>query len=55
MRGAPGLREFMKWYYPQIRKEELVVQTRSNHGPRNVMLTVALRPMVPDGHRSEMS
>jgi tricorn protease len=30
--GAPGLREFIKWYYPQIRKEGLVVDVRANGG-----------------------
>ena len=30
--GADGIREFIKWYYPQIRKEGLVVDVRSNGG-----------------------
>jgi tricorn protease len=30
--GAPGLYEFIKWYYPQIRKEGLVVDVRANGG-----------------------
>ncbi|MBK7935380.1 MAG: PD40 domain-containing protein [Acidobacteria bacterium] len=30
--GAPGIREFIKWYYPQIRKEALVVDVRANGG-----------------------
>jgi tricorn protease len=30
--GAPGLREFIKYYYPQIRKEGLVVDDRGNGG-----------------------
>ncbi|NJD09195.1 MAG: peptidase S41 [Gemmatimonadetes bacterium] len=30
--GAPGLREFIKWYYPQIRKEGMVVDVRANGG-----------------------
>lgn len=30
--GAPGLREFIKWYYPQLRKEGLVVDVRANGG-----------------------
>jgi tricorn protease len=30
--GAPGLYEFIKWYYPQIRKEALVVDVRANGG-----------------------
>jgi tricorn protease len=29
---AEGLREFIKWYYPQIRKEGLVVDVRYNGG-----------------------
>lgn len=30
--GAPGIAEFLKWYYPQIRKEGLVVDVRGNGG-----------------------
>jgi len=30
--GADGIREFIKWYYPQIRKEGLIVDVRSNGG-----------------------
>ncbi len=30
--GASGAYEFIKWYYPQIRKEGLVVDVRSNGG-----------------------
>jgi tricorn protease len=30
--GAQGLAEFVKWYYPQIRKEGLVVDVRANSG-----------------------
>lgn len=30
--GAPGAYEFIKWYYPQIRKEGLIVDVRSNGG-----------------------
>lgn len=30
--GAPGAFEFIKWYYPQIRKEGLIVDARSNGG-----------------------
>lgn len=30
--GSNGIREFIKWYYPQIRKEGLVVDVRSNGG-----------------------
>ncbi|UCC82006.1 MAG: PD40 domain-containing protein [Gemmatimonadota bacterium] len=30
--GANGIREFIKWYYGQIRKEGLVVDVRSNGG-----------------------
>jgi tricorn protease len=30
--GAPGIYEFLKWYYPQIRREGLVVDVRSNGG-----------------------
>jgi len=30
--GGDGIREFIKWYYPQLRKEGLVVDVRSNGG-----------------------
>ncbi len=30
--GAPGLREFIKWYYGQLDKEGLVVDVRANGG-----------------------
>jgi tricorn protease len=30
--GADGIREFIKWYYPQIRKEGLIVDVRGNGG-----------------------
>jgi len=30
--GADGIREFIKWYYPQVRKEGLVVDVRGNGG-----------------------
>ena len=30
--GANGIREFIKWYYPQIHKEGLVVDVRANGG-----------------------
>jgi tricorn protease len=30
--GAPGIYEFIKWFYPQIRQQGLVVDVRSNGG-----------------------
>jgi tricorn protease len=30
--GAPGIYEFIKWYYGQVRKEALVVDVRANGG-----------------------
>lgn len=30
--GADGIREFIKWYYPQVRKEGLVIDVRGNGG-----------------------
>ena len=30
--GADGIREFVKWYYPQTRKEGMVVDVRGNGG-----------------------
>lgn len=30
--GANGIREFIKWYYPQLKKEGLIVDARANGG-----------------------
>ncbi len=30
--GEDGIREFIKWYYPQVRKEGLIVDVRANGG-----------------------
>ncbi len=30
--GASGIREFIKWFYPQVRKEGLVIDVRGNGG-----------------------
>jgi tricorn protease len=30
--GAAGIREFIKWYYPQLQKEGLIVDVRANGG-----------------------
>jgi tricorn protease len=30
--GADGIREFIKWYYPQIRRQGLVIDVRGNGG-----------------------
>jgi tricorn protease len=30
--GAAGLREFIKWWYPQVRKEAMIVDERDNGG-----------------------
>jgi tricorn protease len=30
--GAAGIREFIKWYYPQLKKEGLIVDVRANGG-----------------------
>ena len=30
--GASGIREFIKWYYPQLQKEALIVDVRANGG-----------------------
>ena len=30
--GASGIREFIKWYYPQLKKEALIVDVRANGG-----------------------
>jgi len=30
--GAPGIREFIKWYYPQLDKEGMLIDVRANGG-----------------------
>ena len=30
--GADGIREFIKWYYPQLRKDALLIDDRANGG-----------------------
>ena len=30
--GEAGIREFIKWYYPQLRKEALLIDDRANGG-----------------------
>ncbi len=30
--SAEGIREFIKWYYPQLKKEGLIVDVRANGG-----------------------
>ena len=30
--GGDGIREFIKWFYPQLRKQGLVVDVRDNGG-----------------------
>jgi tricorn protease len=30
--GASGIREFIKWFYPQVRKEGLIIDVRGNGG-----------------------
>jgi tricorn protease len=30
--GASGIREFIKWYYPQLRKEAMIIDVRANGG-----------------------
>ncbi len=43
--GADGIREFIKWYYPQIRKEGLIVDVRANGGGNvSRMLIERLQP-----------
>jgi tricorn protease len=39
--GAEGLREFIKWWYPQLRKEGLIVDVRDNGGGNVSQLFIA--------------
>ncbi len=39
--GADGMREFIKWWYPQVRKEGLVVDVRDNGGGNISELLIA--------------
>ena len=54
--GSDGIREFIKWYYPQIRKEGLVVDIRGNGGGNvSAMLIERLsrRPMGTGFNRND--
>ena len=49
--GAGGIREFIKWYYPQLDKEGLVVDVRANGGGNvSRMLIERLRRKVLGGN-----
>jgi tricorn protease len=39
--GAEGLREFIKWWYPQLRKEGMIVDVRDNGGGNVSELLIA--------------
>src|SRR5437868_12307570 len=40
--GANGIREFIKWYYPQLDKEALIVDVRANGGGNVSRLLIEL-------------
>ncbi len=46
--GVPGLNEFVKYYYPQLRKEALIIDCRSNGGG-------SVSPQVIERLRREMA
>jgi tricorn protease len=46
--GAPGLNEFAKYYYPQVRKEALIVDVRNNGGGN-------VSPMIIERLRRELA
>jgi C-terminal processing protease CtpA/Prc len=39
--GEAGIREFIKWWYPQVRKEGLIVDVRDNGGGSAASTTCA--------------
>jgi tricorn protease len=49
--GAAGIREFIKFYYPQIRKEALVVDVRGNGGGNisQMLIQRLIRPLLGTG------
>ncbi|HXT25955.1 MAG TPA: S41 family peptidase [Candidatus Eisenbacteria bacterium] len=49
--GAAGIREFIKFYYPQIRKEALIVDVRGNGGGNisQMLIQRLLRPLLGTG------
>jgi len=49
--GAAGIREFIKFYYPQIRKEALVVDVRGNGGGNisQMLIQRLYRPLLGTG------
>mgnify|MGYP005809940229 CR=1 FL=1 len=46
--GANGIREFLKWYYPQLRKDALLVDDRANGGGNISRMVIArlIRPLL---------
>src|SRR5262249_22299913 len=46
--GANGIREFLKWYYPQIRKDAFLIDDRANGGGNISRMVIArlIRPMM---------
>jgi tricorn protease len=47
--SADGIREFIKWYYPQLRKEGLIVDVRANGGGSvsTMLMSVSARKCSP--------
>ena len=46
--GENGIREFIKWYYPQLRKEALLIDDRANGGGNisRMVIQRLIRPML---------
>jgi len=54
--GADGIREFIKWYYPQIKKEGLIIDDRANGGgnvSRMLIERLRRKPLAADFSRTQ--
>ena len=53
--GADGIREFIKWYYPQLKKEGLIIDDRANGGgnvSRMLIERLRRKPLAVDFSRT---
>ena len=53
--GADGIREFIKWYYPQLKKEGLIIDDRANGGgnvSRMLIERLRRKPLAADFART---
>jgi tricorn protease len=51
--GAAGIREFIKWYYGQVRKDGLILDDRNNGGGN--VSQMLIERIVPDRPRAQLA